>query len=82
MNGTDMRPATAVLVAAVLADVPLIAMGLAPETAVLRTRAGKVFTFALVGHVLDILGPADPFRLLRWGAGKLADWSARGARIP
>lgn len=69
----DIRPAAAVLIGGVSGllamDVWLMARDLAPLTTSLRTRPGRVFVIALSGHVLDVLGPFDPFRALAWGAG-------------
>lgn len=71
----DIRPAAAVLIGGVsgllVADVVLMARDLAPLTASLRTRPGRVFVIALSGHVLDVLGPIDPFRAIAWSAGLL-----------
>lgn len=82
----DLRPATAVVVGGVVgmlvANVVLQVKGFAPQTHVWRTPPGKIFltTFAL--HVIDCLGPADPFRATAWAASRLPDWTFRGARIP
>lgn len=72
---SDLRAATAVLVGGVAgilaADVWLMARDLQPVTAALRTRPGRVFLLLLAGHVVDVLGPADPFRALAGAAGLL-----------
>lgn len=82
----DLRPATAVVaggIAAMLAaDIVLIAKGLAPETDVFRTRAGKVFLGVFGLHVLNVLGPCDPFRCIGWAAGRVNGWTFSGAHIP
>ena len=78
---TDLRPAQCVwwgTVAAVLgADVVLIRTGRAPVTDVLRTRPGRLFLGVLAGHVLAVLGPADPFLAL----GKVATWAGPRGRV-
>ncbi|HEY7824783.1 MAG TPA: hypothetical protein VIG24_18230 [Acidimicrobiia bacterium] len=75
-------PAVAVLAGAVVADVIIIARGYVAETEVLRTRTGKVFTILLAGHVFDVLGPADPFRLIAGTAERLGRWIVSGAHVP
>lgn len=70
---SDLAPATAVLVSGIafilIADVVLMARDLKPVTHTLRTPAGKIFMIALGGHIIDILGPVDPFRALAGLAG-------------
>lgn len=70
---SDLRPATIVFISGVafilLADVVLMAKDLRPVTDFLRTKTGTVFLVALGGHVLNVLGPADPFRSLAGLAG-------------
>jgi hypothetical protein len=72
----NLRPAVTILVGGVtgmlLADVWLMARGFAPITAGLRHRHGKVFVVLLLGHVLDVLGPFDPFRSLGWLGRRLS----------
>lgn len=73
MEPVDLRAATAVLVGGVTgilaADVWLMARGLAPVTESLRTKPGRVFLVLLTCHVVDVLGPLDPFRAVAGVAG-------------
>lgn len=66
MEPDDLRPAAAVFLCGaagiLVGDVWLMARDQQPVTAWLRTRAGKTFLVLLAGHVVDVLGPFDPFR--------------------
>lgn len=75
MNPPDRRAGVAVLVTGVgamlAADVWLMAKGHAPITDGLRTRNGRIFVALLAGHVANVLGPCDPFKVLGYAALRL-----------
>lgn len=66
MDAADLRPAATVFLCGtagiLVGDVWLMARDRPPVTDWLRTRAGKTFLIFLAGHVVDVLGPFDPFR--------------------
>ena len=73
MEPADLRPAATVFLCGVagilVGDIWLMARDREPVTAWLRTRPGKTFLMVLGCHVVDVLGPADPFRGLVAVAG-------------
>ena len=75
MEPADLRPAAAVFLCGVagilVGDVWLMARDREPVTAWLRTRPSKTFLMLLGCHVVDVLGPFDPFRGVAAAAGYL-----------